>query len=357
MALKFAAGFADPFGTGMCGVRAPMTLTWARNGAFTSEVALDIESDEASLLVRALRDGYPRLKLWVDTGNDPKPLVANAPWAPMKATGPDDKDLANTLSAAFASPQRLLDRRATDGVRTFAATDQGLIMWTLVNETNVNEGSTGIRIGTIEPTVARDRTYEDKQIGSALTEMSQVDGGPDFEIEPVDEGTVCGAFNVMGRQGNDLSTGENAVIFEYGPGTIGNVSHYDGETRDVVNKARVIGANGLRGTATDAASIAVYGTHMNPPEQMLDVSEQSTLDAKARALLQPAPVQVVAFDPDPVLAPQPIIDYWLGDTVRFRARHGCINVDLAVRVNVIQLAVDQEGNVSKVTLTIDQAVA
>jgi hypothetical protein len=137
-----------------------------------------------------------------------------------------------------------------------------------------------------------------------VTELTNVQGGFDFEIAPVDSGATSASSTWYAHQGSDKSTGDQAVVFEYGPGTIGNVRKVTRQTSYPVNKALVLGANGLRGEQTDVASIAKYGTHMDV-DQAIDVSEQATLDAKALALLRPDPIRVGSFTPDPVLAPQP----------------------------------------------------
>jgi hypothetical protein len=75
-----------------------------------------------------------------------------------------------------------------------------------------------------------------------------------------------------------------------------------------------------------------------------DVSEQATLDDKAQALLRPDPIKVVAFTPDPTLAPLPWDDYWLGDTVSFFGRRGAFVEDVTARINKITVVIDDEGN-------------
>lgn len=351
----FSAVLADPTGIVLCDVRAPMTIAFQRNAAVSVSTPLDIEEDAAATLVTALRDGLPRLKVYRrPDGASTGTLIVNAPWAPMQEGGADAEAGLGQLAATFRGPFSILENRFTAASRVFTATDQGTIAWTLVDESNTNDGATGIRIGTIEATTARDRTYEDKQVAEAITQLTGVIGGIDFEVVPVDEGAVCGAFNVYAQQGTDATA---TAIFEYGVGsdTEGNVDNATRQTRYPVNKARVLGADGLRSEASDTASIAKYGTFM-VVEQAVDVSEQATLDAKATALLRPDPIKVVEFTPDPALGPQPWDDFWLGDVVTFRARHGSFREDITVRINGITLEIDEEGNVATMTLTLDQDV-
>jgi hypothetical protein len=209
-------------------------------------------------------------------------------------------------------------------------------------------------MGTIEPTVTRDRTYEHKQVAGAIVDLTNVQGGFDFEVVPVDSGATIGQFNVYAHQGIDRSNGPEAVVFEFGPGTIGNVQKVSRQTQTPLNRVRMLGANGLVSEKSDPVSEAKYGTLMDVL-QATDVSEQATLDAQAQAALRPDPIRVIGFTPDPEIAPKPWDDYWLGDTVRFRADLGSLQLDIAVRVNGIQLQIDSDGNVASVTLTIDQA--
>jgi len=357
---SYGFALADNVGTILGDVRAPLTLSYARNRDPRVEVVLDVEEDAASLLVDALQDGFPRLKAWRRAeGETTGELILNAPWAPTKrSAADDDQGVVGRMHAQFRGPFATLERRFTAASRVFTATDAGEIAWTMIEETNSADGSTGIIEGTIEATVSRDRTYEHKQLAEAVVQLTGVINGFDFEVAPLDSGATIGEFNVYESQGTDRSVaalGETAVVFEYGPGTIGNVRSYKDETTYPVNKVRVIGANGLTGTASHAPSIDKYETCMTL-EQAIDVSEQATLDAKASALLRPEPVVVVGFQPDPELVPQPWDDYWIGDTVQFRARHGCIDLDLAVRINGITLMCDEEGNVASTQLTIEQGV-
>lgn len=347
---EFALAFCDFRGISLCDVRAPFTLKMPRNAGHEATVTLQIEDHAAGLLVNALHDGFPRLKVWMDGT-----LVFNAPWAPSVEDAQDFDQTEGTLTATFRSTIAI-EERYTAATRTFSSVDAGQIAWTLISETNTADGHTGIREGTVGATQDRDRTYEHKQVAEAITQLGEVIGGFDWQITPVDEGSVYGAFDAWLSQGADRSVGESAVIFEYGPGTAGNVRSMTRETRRPVNKARMLGADGLTAEATDAPSIATYGVCMTV-DQQVDVSEQSTLTAKAQALLRPEPVRVVAFVPDPAIGPQPWADYWLGDTVRFIARHGSISEDLKVRINQIDISVGEEGVVDSVQLQIDQGIA
>lgn len=347
---EYAFALCDMAGVEIADVRAPVTPTFTRNQPPSVEVTLQIEDDVASKINATLPNGFPRLKAWWrDEPGDTGVLILNAPWAPHQEDAQDFDETSGTMQAAFRGPFWLLEGRDTSA--TFTAEDAGQLAWSLIDTSNTTEGPTGIRIGTIAATINRDQAYANVQVAQAITDLAAMDGGFDFEVSPVDEGLTCGAFNVYGRQGTDLS---DSVVFEYGPGTIGNVRSAHRETTPPVNRVLSLGANGLTSDQQDAGSIARYGT-FKIIDQATDVTDQASLDARARSLLRPDMVQVVSFVPDPDLAPQPIRDFWLGDTVTFRARHGSFIADLTPRINVIAPTIDEDGNVSQLSLTVDQA--
>lgn len=354
MALTFAADFADSTGTSLCDLRAPMKLTFMRNRARQADVSLDIQGSEAVLLTAALADGLPRMRVWMRDGDQDGQLVLNAPWAPMREDAEDGETTGGTLQALFRDPFALLERRPTPVSLTYTAEDAGQIAWSLINGTSGTLGPTGINEGTIQATVDRDRTYENTTIAEVIVQLTEVQGGFDFEIAPVDDGVTIGEFNVYASQGQDRTIGDQAVVFEFGPDTISNVRKCGRETQSPINWVRALGEGGIIAEASDATSIAKYGAFADII-QALDVSEQSTLEAKAQGALRPDPIRVTNFEPDPELAPQPWRDYWLGDLVIFRADLGSLNLDIRARVNGIELDIDEDGNVSTVTLTIDQA--
>lgn len=348
--MEFAFELTDETGTGLSDLRSPIKLTFQRNTPPMGEPAIQIEDPAAALIHTALANGFPRLRGWLGDR-----LILNAPWAPMQEQATDLDTTDGTMSASFRGPSALLEQRYTLANVTVTAEDAGDIALSLLTDTITTYGPLGLRAGTRELTTSRDRTYQYKPVSDAISELATVDGGFDWEDAPIDEGFVCGALNIYARQGTDLSTGPQAVVFEYGPGTIGNVQQVTRQTTMPVNRALVIGQNGTTGEKTDSFSYNKYGTCM-VVVQASDVDVQATLDAQAQALLQPEPVKVLSFTPDPAVSPLPWVDFWLGDTVRFRARHGSINEDIAVRVNGITLDIDEDGNVNTMTLTIDQAV-
>jgi hypothetical protein len=343
---------ADGRGAAIADLAAPLTVTYARNGR-PEVTGLELSHDEefAGVILDALAGGVPQLRGFRD---------GVLRFSGELASGDELAEEASTLKPVFRGafsrllPEGANGARYTAAVRTFPFNDQGDIAWTLIDEANADD-PTGIVEGTIEPSVFRTRSYEHKAVGEAIVELSQVEGGFDFEVEPLDptvNAGALGAFNVYRKQGVDRPE----VVFGYGPGTLGNCLSARRTTTLPVNRVRVLGVNGVPPVeVSHPGSIAVYGERMLIVNAS-DVSESATLVAKANAALRPFPVQVVGFTPDPALAPQPWDDYWLGDSVRAHIARGSFRADLAPRVNTVAVAIDAEGNEESHTLTIDAGV-
>lgn len=331
-------------------------FTFTRNTPAQVQIGFDVETDAAARLTDTLLNGgIPRLRGWRDGT-----LRFHESWAPMSEDATVDQ--VQLAACTFQGADGILVQRYVDppfvtlfgGTVTFTQVDAGQIWWSLIDTTN-QDSPTGIGQGSIEATMLRDRTYDlGKQLLEAGQELTGVIDGFDYEIAPVwDPATpdVLGELNVYASQGSDRTTD---VLFEYGPQTLGNVQTFGRQWQLPVNRAFVLGANGLVGVAEDTASQDKYGLYVGQ-DQQLDVSEQATLDAKAQAMLRPDPVRVVSFTPSPTAVPQPWDDYWLGDTVTVRARSGSITEDVAVRLNQIVVTLDEEDNES-VTLAIEGAI-
>ena len=341
---QWTLGLADEAGNGLAEVRAAATLTFVRNGAASVEFAIDLEDTTASDLVATLRNGIPKLRAYRGAA-----LVFNGQWSPMEEESTDSDQPTAELRATFRSPFDVLTRRFTAATVPFVAQDAGTIARSLITTANT-AAATGLTLGTTIATQTRDRTYEHKQVAEAIVELTAVDGGFDFVERFVDEGVVLAAFDVVIRQGED----QVDAVFEHGPGTLANVVRVVRRWLPPVNRARVLGEGGIAGEKSNAASIATYGEWW--PTSIPTASgvvEQATLDDKAIALLRPTPLEIVEFDPNPVLAPQPWDDYWLGDSVPIRCRFGSLSFETTARINSIQITLDEEGNEASHTLTFE----
>jgi hypothetical protein len=274
---------------------------------------------------------------------------------PEQGSSEDEEQLGLNAVDPFFQLERSLIRSVAGAVWnpvTFAATDQSQIMWSLISGVAANDH--GIVEGSLPASMNRDRTYvPGKEVGAALVEMSEVIGGPDFELEPVaGEGTdTLARFNTFyPRQGSDKSAD---VVFVHGaaPYTASNFIHAPGGD-GIVNRVVVVGApmneEGEEETplatfpsyvAEHAASIAQYGV-FEKVVQLEDVTEVATLRAHAEGIIAASayPIPFFDFTASPEQAdggvvgsdgvpPRFGIDYWIGDTIACHAYLGAVSVD------------------------------
>lgn len=237
--------------------------------------------------------------------------------------------------------ERLLIRDASEPGswlgRAYSELDQSEIMQRLV-ELAVGHG---VIRGSYPTSIKRIRTYPPtKDVASALIQMSEVEGGPDFELTPypyVNDGTLAQLDCFYPKQGSDLSA---TVRFVHGAAPDSAVVFLHSPAGDAIaNRIIAVGApleheeGGPPWSATaypaylaeHAASIAEFG----PFEQRLqleDVLEAATLEAHAKAAVAANAYPSNFFDftaaPEPVAdetgdGVPPVFgrDYWLGDTV------------------------------------------
>lgn len=249
----------------------------------------------------------------------------------------------------------------------YAGIDQSTIMSLLaataqptVAELNVGVWPTGIIDGQLAAaSFARDRTYEPgKQVWEAMTQLSAVDNGLDFELDPVDrEDAVYSQLNTYyPQQGVDRS---DDVIFHYGWGK-SNASDFTWEpSGDVVrNRSSRVGQPGVNGARQDnLAAQQAFGIYAEYVGES-DVSLAGTLNEHALSTVLTYGWPVDFFDVVPAQddgtgwyrdaagvlrkgtekyggAPRfgKGADYYIGDVIRVVARDKPgLDVDIAGRV-------------------------
>jgi hypothetical protein len=312
------------------------SLTFTRNGVAEARMTISHDDEAAALLLNELVNGTPLLRAYRDGV-----LRFHGYLAPFS----EDLEEDTKLNLVFRDPMgRLLGDGQARGrfvSATFSGTDAGQIAVALIAAAQAG-GTAGIATGSIETTKTRDRTYENANAGEAIIALTQVLDGFDFDVTPIEyTAGIIGQFNVYASQG----TSQPDARFEYGPDTLRNVRKVTRQMQPPINVARVLGSNGLSAVKTDATSISVHGP-WESQESLADVSEQATLNDRAQAMLRPNWVRVVSFTPEPVLAPAPWDDYWLGDTVSFYGWRGAFEESTTSRISKITVVIDDEGNES-----------
>jgi hypothetical protein len=315
------------------------TLRFEENRPSTVTFALPHDLDDASVLYDELQNGLPQLRAYRDGV-----LRFSGRFSPLEEATSQDQSEATVV---FKSPLAGLEQRFLEvPLGPYVAADQGTIAWELILNENNTKGATGLTLGTITPTTARDRTYgAGKQVLEALVQLSEVIGGVYFWEAPLDPTTNSGAlasFNAGPRQGTDLSAD---ITFQVGFGTLDNCLTASRQIGLPVNRATVYGGGDTPPfyIAEDAGSKATYGV-WEVWETLSDVTELATVTARAQELLKPSPPQTVTFEPDPAEAPEPWIEWWLGDTVSFKADRDAFQVITTARPHALEVKLDDQGN-------------
>lgn len=316
------------------------TITYTRNSYASAELTISHHDAAADAFFTALAAGWPQLKVWRRAESASSSTLIFRGWLAPFTEALEESAL---ITLSFRSPfARLLGEspeRGRETSETFTAEDAGTIATSLIDAANT-DGTTGLATtGVVQTTVDRDRTYQRANVGEAIQNLTRVIDGGDFS-ETFLTGTDLAEFNWYGTLGDD----KPSVRFEYGEDTLNNVRSVARTTQPPINRATVLGANGLVGTAENTASIAAYGLWPVQVSQS-DVVEQTTLDEKAEALLRPTPVKTVAWVPEYGLAncPKPIDDFFIGDSGRLFGHRGAFTEDVTMRVNSMTIAVDENG--------------
>lgn len=265
------------------------------------------------------------------------PLFIGKVTIPERGSEAGKRELGINALDPFFQLERMLARKVTGSVweaLAFTAKEQAQIMWGLIDS---QEGH-GVAEGSLPASVKRDRTYAPgKEIGSALVEMSEVEGGPDFELEPViaSDGTLCRLNTFYPRQGSDLSEDVvfvhgkapyTATAFRFAPGgeEVANRVLAIGAPRDQEGESPFAEHPGY--VAEHAGSIALYEGAYERRLQLDDVIETATLEAHAKGEVAASafPPLFFEFTSAPEQADEetgegvpPIfgVDYWLGATI------------------------------------------
>jgi hypothetical protein len=195
--------------------------------------------------------------------------------------------------------------------------------------------------------ILRDRTYEPNQkLDEALANLGACESGYDLGVVPVPVGDD--ELRVFFPYQGELRVEE--IVIEYG-GAIASLSRSVNSV-DYANYWRVIGKvpdGSPDGTLPPAAVAADVPDPILTPvglwmsgDNASDVSQQGTLDQKARANLLHS-----TLVPSYSLGLRPGWYEWgkprMGDTIRFLVRHGRLDVDSEVRVVGIAYDIGDDG--------------
>lgn len=228
----------------------------------------------------------------------------------------------------------------------FTQTDQTIMAKTMVDRWQATPyGHFGIDTTGIVPSgVLRDGTYlyrEDHKVGRRIVELGARINGFDTAVDPASRQLIL----AHPRQGQDRSSGEDAVVFDASNITSPNLV-WSAAPGDV--------ASDVFGTGTGSSSDPVYGHQFN--EQLRarfgrcatfatfdGVSEQGTLDDHLAAMRDVRGQIVTVPGPDTRVTPDSDLDgYDVGDTVSY-ALHELLSVQAPFRLLKRQVTASQTG--------------
>lgn len=260
---------------------------------------------------------------------------------------------SSTITVTAHDPFFFLHKRRLQAPVTFTGVDAGEIAWSLINTQN-GRHTTRLQEGSITPSVSRDRTYiEGEIVFDLIKNLAAVDDGFFFTIDPVlGVPGVFGEFTAKWPLAGNIALGAK---FEYGAGTVSNLTDYTRELNLPLNRVRAtgvtVGEQVLDAYVEDAGSIAAYGLYEDERSHPT-VSLLPTLQQHALSTLSPLPpatytMNVVDQGGPGVFIPALWTDFDVGDTVSIYIRHGRLDVSEQAVVSSARIVVSNEGTSEK----------
>lgn len=269
------------------------------------------------------------------------------------------------IAITGGSPASLLDRRQLQLAKTFASVDQGAIVDQLLAAENIRS-PTRMRMGPYDATVRRDRIYEaGKSLRAILDDLSAADEGFYWIETPINED---GLYSQLEIRWPLPGTDRPGVRFEYGTGTLGNLSDYSVQERMPLNASTVSGSNETADAqyaapirrASDIASIAAYDL-LEEWISDSDVTIPAVLAERAARRLRPDPTFSIqgtlvatgeATNEPPI--PRLFDDYDVGDTVYVSVRDETTqlyNVPVVIGKATLTVSSDDDSETTVLEMT------
>lgn len=271
---------------------------------------------------------------------------------------------SKTLELAGAEFRSYFDHRQIIATTGFAATDQLTIARSLVSAAQAyTGGDIGITLGAEASGVLRDRTYngyELKNVGEALTQLSEVENGFDFTVEVAYVNDTPTKTLRLGYPRRGRRAPESGWLFDYP----GNITDYEWpeDGTGMATTRRATGAGDQQGmliaAAADSSLIDAGYPLLEASRAYGDVIIQTTLQAHANADLAATkqvltiPTVTVRADLDPMIG-----TYIVGDDCRLRITDERFPAGIDGFHRIVNIAVDpQDNGPEKVVLTLGQAL-
>lgn len=339
-------------------------LIFKRNYYTEAQFVISHEDAAAYPLLEAVRNGpFPTLRCYRRLGNEPAGVLRfNGYLAPFSETlqesglitaifrspfgqliGDGTSSSGRYTSGGITAEEKYADDIAVSLIKLYGgAGNIGEADPTFNEQTYSETHPVGLKIGNTAKTQLRFITYRHQNVGQAIIYLSQMLEGFDFDETFVEQGETLALFNTYQAQG----TLKEGARFQYGPGTLANVSKVERVTSSPINKVRLIGGQGILAEteAEMAESQAKYGK-WETQQATTGTTILTFLEARAKALRRAFPVKTFRFEPDLAVenCPKPWDDFWLGDTVPFYGRRGAFEENLVMRLNEITIVIDENG--------------
>ena len=241
--------------------------------------------------------------------------------------------------------EQLLHRRTPAFIR-YDQIDAGMIAWSLIDHTqndSSGHGDMGITMGNIQSTMNRDREYEDYKVGEAISNLSNVISGFDFEI------TNDKKFNVYSVKGQDKT---ETVIFDLSRNLTG--ANIKEDFVNIVNRAIVKGQSidddvvrvtrqNLDFQATNGLREGVYSAdNVVDPQTLSDIGDSA---------LRKYQLPLISIDIAPAPNAPTIVDFSVGDLIWITIQKGIYNINKDYRVFEYTVSFDK-NNVETIGLTL-----
>jgi hypothetical protein len=241
-----------------------------------------------------------------------------------------------------------LDTRLTHS-QTFSAIDQTAIAWNLINATQaLTGGGLGIVSGTLNTGITRSaswRDYDNKYILEAITDISDMTSGFDFNIDPVTR-----AFNAIWprpQRANNLTLSYPQHIRKYG------VQYMGKYMRNSINVAGVDPAisNAIDTTSRTTYGLREYADSYRDAQLITDLNNYASKIRDQRKDIKSYPTVTLQQDIIDIFDPS-IIKY--GDLVTVVIQDGYVQFNQLLRYITAQITVDKHGTESIILYFQDQ---
>lgn len=249
-------------------------------------------------------------------------------------------DNPNWITITSHTFEEMLNHMYTPRFVRYEQEDEGDILKDLVDTFQAQtDGDLGLTFGTYLTGTDRDREYNTFNILEAFINMSNVIGGPDFWV------TKDKVIHIMPHRGIDKSVD---TIFEWKV-NIKSISISE-DFSNPATKATILGAGfgseQLIYSEENASLRAVYGLREQRSSEV-DVSIESTLEAKAQALIRKYKQPLMTVQLTQVSATLPSFgSVGLGDTVRVKLDEGFYAINNKFRVYGYEVSIDRDGKES-----------